>query len=187
MKPRSVAGWALAVLAYAGCAPQHTDHAATRTIAALHVRSDAFADSAAIPAQFTCDGENTSPAIAWDNPHQPAVESYVVILEDPDAPGGTFTHWVLFNVSPSVTSLPSGLAHELTLPRYGATHARNDFGEFGYGGPCPPRGQLHHYRLRVAALDTRIALGPDVRRDAVDQAMAGHVLAEGTLTGTYQH
>lgn len=188
---REIAGALLltAGFALAGCAPQRDTPPETAGAAPAHVRltSSAFTEGAAMPASVTCDGFNTSPDLSWEDPSLHAIESYTVILDDPDAPGGLFTHWVLFNVSPSLRALPAGLSQELTLPRLGATHGRNDFGTIGYGGPCPPKGQTHRYRFHLYALDTRIALGPNVSRAAVDQAMRGHIVAEGSLTGTYAH
>ena len=154
-------------------------------VAPLHLTSGAFTAGSALPPQFTCDGLNFSPPLSWDNPHRQAIESYTIMLDDADAPRSGFTHWILFNVSPSLSEVPGGLSQELTLPRLGATHGRNDFGKIGYSGPCPRKGQTHRYVFHVFALDTRIPLGPGVARAAIDGAMRGHILAAGMLNSTY--
>lgn len=170
------------VVVIAGCSGRRDRTAPP--VAPLQLTSEAFIAGGALPPQFSCEGLDVSPPLGWDNPHRQAIESYTIILDDADAPSGVFTHWILFNISPSLAAVPGGFSRELTLPRLGATHGRNDFGKIGYSGPCPPNGQTHRYVFHLFALDTRIPLGPGVSRAAVDGAMRGHILASGTLSST---
>ncbi len=171
-----------ALVVLAGCGGRREQ---TRTVMApMTLTAASCTPGHPLPAAYTCNGLNTSPALSWSSLPRHGVESFVIVLDDPDAPGGLFTHWVLFNVRPSLTELPGGLSQQFTLPHLGATHGRNDFGRIGYGGPCPPAGQRHRYIFHVYALDTRIALGPGVSRTAVDRAMRGHVVGSGALVTT---
>lgn len=150
----------------------------------LAVESSAFTEGEAIPPRYTCDGENVSPPLAWSGvPGETA--ALAVIVDDPDAPAGTWVHWVLYGLDPGLTDLPEGVpARETVLD--GARQGRNDFKEIGYGGPCPPRGQRHRYAFKVYALDASPELGAGASKAELLEAMDGHVLAEGRLTGTYR-
>jgi len=140
--------------------------------------SPAFRDGQAIPEQYTADGRNVPPPLAWGDP--PAgTRAFALVCEDPDAPRGTFTHWVVANL-PAETRELGGAA----LPG-GATQGANDFGQVGYGGPAPPPGKPHHYVFRLLALDRPLDLPAGATKDQVRQAAKGHVLAEGRLVGTY--
>jgi Raf kinase inhibitor-like YbhB/YbcL family protein len=144
----------------------------------LRVTSEGFAPGATIPKQFTCDGADTSPPLAWTGA-QGNAKSYALISDDPDAPSGTFTHWVLFDI-------PGG-ATQLAPASSGVGIAgKNDFGKAAYGGPCPPSGKPHHYYFRVFALDVeRLGPGAGASRADVERSMAGHAVASGYVMGTY--
>jgi len=150
----------------------------------LGVSSPAFAEGEPIPSRYTCDGENVSPPLAWRGVPDGAA-SMAVIVDDPDAPAGTWVHWVLYGLDPGLSELPEGVP---TRPAVlgGARQGRNDFEDIGYGGPCPPGGQEHRYRFQVYALDAAPGLEPGATKADLLEAMEGHVLAEGRLTGTYR-
>ena len=146
-----------------------------------------FASGAPIPQAYTCDGANVSPALAWTAP--PAgTESLVLVVDDPDAPGpGSFTHWVVFNLPPTVTALPRDVdVGSLGGDGWAPVEGTNDFGDVGYGGPCPPPGERHRYIFSVYALDIRLDLEAGVGPMAVVGSMMGHVQAKAELVGTYQ-
>jgi hypothetical protein len=145
--------------------------------------STAFQEGQPIPQQHTADGKNVSPPLKWLDP--PArTQSLALICEDPDAPRGTWTHWVLFNLPPQSRELSEGIPAEATLAN-GTTQGANDFGKVGYGGPSPPPGKPHRYFFKLYALDTPLSLGPGTTRQQLLSAMRGHVLAESQLMGTY--
>lgn len=141
--------------------------------------SSSFREGGAIPRDHTCDGADRSPPLRWEG--APPTASYVLIMDDPDAPVGTFTHWVLYDIPGDRTELAEG---EQTVGLAG----RNDFGRRGYGGPCPPRGRgAHRYFFRLSALDiSSLNLPPGAVRRDVESAMRGHVLATATLMGRYE-
>jgi Raf kinase inhibitor-like YbhB/YbcL family protein len=141
--------------------------------------SSGFEDGAAIPPRFTCDGADVSPPLEWRG--APAgTRSLVLIVHDPDARG--FVHWLAYDIAGSPDgTLPEAIPPSAASPEQG----RNDFGDRGYGGPCPPSG-THHYVFTLSALDRNLDLGGSKRLDAVEAAMRGHVLASTTLTGTYR-
>ncbi len=151
--------------------------------ASLAVTSPAFAQGKAIPKRFTCDGQDVSPAVSWSRAPE-GTKSFVLIMDDPDAPAGTWVHWVFYDLPGSATGLPEGVK-AVGRPPGGGTQGRNSFGNPGYGGPCPPGGQKHRYFFRVYALDGELGLREGAERGEVDAAMAGHVLASGELMGTY--
>ena len=152
----------------------------TREISTLRVESSAFAHQGEIPARFTCDGDDASPPLAWDSGPD-GTSSYALIVDDPDAPGGTWVHWVAWNlVEPR---LREAVPPSDALPD-GARQGRNSWKRTGYGGPCPPSG-THRYYFRVPALDTTLELAPDTDAAALRAAMTGHVLAQGELMGRY--
>jgi len=145
--------------------------------------STAFRDNESIPTKFTCDGEDLSPPLAWSGVPEGA-KSLALICDDPDAPAGTWVHWVLYGLPPDMASLPEGVpAKGLTAP--GARQGRNDFRRTGYGGPCPPPGKPHRYFFKLYALDSAPALKPDATKKDLEQAMEGHILAQGQLVGRY--
>lgn len=153
------------------------------TVEKISISAEAFKEGGTIPAEYTCDGSDFSPALSWKGIPANA-RSIAVIMDDLDAPGGTFVHWVLFNISASTQRLQKGLPKNGTLAD-GSLQGINDFGNIGYDGPCPPGG-THRYYFRLYALDTTLNLQPGASRKQVDSAMKGHVLAEGELMGRYQ-
>lgn len=147
---------------------------------ALKLVISAFPEGAAIPQKYTCDGRNVSPAIEWNGAPSQA-RSFALILDDPDAPGGLFTHWLLYNIPPTAHSLEEG--HHPTPP---AAAGANDFGKTGYGGPCPPKG-AHRYFFKIFALDTAaLDLPPGARRPELDRALRGHVVEQAQYMGKYE-
>jgi Raf kinase inhibitor-like YbhB/YbcL family protein len=155
----------------------------TAQAAKLDIRSPVFANGDRIPAKYTCDGEDVSPPMDWSK-GPTATESYAVIVDDPDAPRGTFTHWVIYNIPYNVTRFEEYVTAVDRLDD-GTLQGTNHFGRIGYGGPCPPPGKPHHYRFNVYALDTRLSLGPGATKEDLLKAMSGHVLAQGELIGVY--
>jgi Raf kinase inhibitor-like YbhB/YbcL family protein len=147
--------------------------------------SPAFRNGDIIPRAYTCEGANKSPQLVWTAP-PPHSASLALIVEDPDAPGGTFIHWVLYDLPGSATSLPEGVPKAAELPQLGgAKQGRTSFGTTGYGGPCPPPGPPHHYHFRLFALDAKLGLSAGATRDQVAAAMQGHELARAELVGLY--
>ena len=142
----------------------------------MKITSSAFQESGNIPAKFTCDGSDTSPPLQISGVPSEA-KSLVLIADDPDAPGGLFTHWLVWNIPPQTSSIPEG-----STPQ--AAQGTNDFGKSGYGGPCPPSG-THRYSFKVFALDRELDLRPSAKRTQLDASMKGHVIAQGALMGRY--
>jgi len=150
---------------------------------ALTITSAAFTEGGTIPAKYTCDGPDISPPLAWNGVPKEA-RSLALICDDPDAPAGTWVHWVIFNIPPDSTGLPEKVPPDSILPN-GARQGISDFRKFGYGGPCPPGG-THRYFFKVYALDIMLDLSGKVKKADVEAAMKGHVLAEGQLMGKYK-
>ncbi len=149
----------------------------------MQVQSSAFTEGQRIPKQFTCEGEDISPPLTWSAPPS-ETKSLVLICDDPDAPMGTWVHWVVYGLPPSVTSLPQSVpTREDVLG--GGKQGRNDFGKIGYGGPCPPPGTPHRYFFKLYAVDMELALGRGAAKEDVMKAIQGHILAEGQLMGKY--
>lgn len=135
-----------------------------------------------IPQHYTCDGDNVSPPLSWGE--VPAgTRSLALIADDPDAPGGVFTHWVIYNIPPQTRELPEDVRRDETLPN-GTRQGINDFGRIGYGGPCPPGG-THRYFFRLFALDRLLDLPPGVSKEQLLQAIDGHILADAGIVGNY--
>lgn len=150
----------------------------------IQLTSSGFAEGAAIPRKYTCDGANVSPPLKWTDVPQ-GTRSLALIADDPDAPAGTWVHWVLYAIPPSVTELPEGVpTTEAVLD--GARQGVNDFRRIGYGGPCPPRGNAHRYFFKIYALATELTLKAGATKRDLIRAMEGHILAQGQLMGTYQ-
>jgi len=149
----------------------------------LVLQSPAFAPQGAIPAKYSCDGEDVSPPLEWSG--APAdTKSFALIVDDPDAPIGTFNHWILFNIPASVNQLPEGVPRKDTLAD-GSRQGKTSWRKVGYGGPCPPSG-THRYFFKLYALDTMLNLPAGATKEEVLQAMSGHILATGELMGTYK-
>lgn len=153
-----------------------------KTATSVVVSSSAFAAGSPIPAGSTCDGSDESPDLSWASLPD-TTRSIAIVVDDPDAPHGTFTHWLVWNVNPATRTIGGGGGGGLA----GGITGTNDFGREAYGGPCPPKGQLHHYRFTIYGLDTTVTLKPSAKRADLDKAMAGHVLAQGALVGTFTH
>ena len=145
--------------------------------------SPAFADGHPIPAVYTCEGRDVSPPLRWSDPPAGTM-SVALISDDPDAPGKTWVHWVLYNLPDDVRTLPEAMAPDAQLPD-GARQGRTDFGRTGYGGPCPPSG-THRYVFKLYALDRMLELSPSATKAQLEAAMHGHVLAQAQLIGTYR-
>ena len=148
----------------------------------LEISSQAFKDGGAIPSRYTCDGANVSPPISWAAGPD-GTKSYALVVDDPDAPRGTFTHWVMFNIPADVHALPENVPASRTLANR-ARQGSNDFRKVGYGGPCPPSG-THRYFFRVYALSTDLDLEAGATKEQLVRAMEGRILAHGQLVGTY--
>jgi Raf kinase inhibitor-like YbhB/YbcL family protein len=150
----------------------------------IPLTSSAFTDGASIPPKYTCDGDDISPPLKWSG--VPAgTRSLALICDDPDAPGGMWVHWVIYDIPAAVAQLAEGIpAAEVTSA--GARQGINDFKRVGYGGPCPPRGNAHRYFFKLYALDTELSLKPRATKKDLVGAMKGHILAEGQLMGTYK-
>ena len=150
----------------------------------MQLISDAFVEGASIPLKHTCDGRNVSPALKWSGVPGNA-RSLALIADDPDAPGGTWVHWVLFDLPPGATSLHEDVAKMQHAPG-GAKQGLNDFKHLGYGGPCPPPGNAHRYYFKLYALDTALDLKPGTTKEELEHAMAKHIVAQAQLMGTYK-
>ena len=150
----------------------------------ISISSSAFKEGERIPARYSCEGRNTSPPLSWGEPPE-KTRSFALIVDDPDAPGGVFVHWVLYNLPADVRQLGEGVPAQERLQNE-ALQGKTDFGRVGYGGPCPPRGPVHHYRFTLYALDNPVDLSPGATKKQLLDAMKGHILTKGQLTGTYQ-
>ena len=150
---------------------------------AFELTSAAFASGATIPQKHTCDGGNVSPPLAWTDPPS-GTKAFALVCEDPDAPAGTWVHWVLYDLPATVRGVPEGVPPEPSLPD-GSRQGRNDFKKIGYGGPCPPPGPPHRYFFRLYALDAPTGLQPGVTRSELAKAIASHTRATAELMGRY--
>jgi Raf kinase inhibitor-like YbhB/YbcL family protein len=146
----------------------------------LQITSIAFSESQTIPQKYTCSGSDISPPLSWTQP-PPGTKSIALICDDPDAPGGTWVHWVVYNLPPDTVALGENVE---TLPN-GAKQGINDFKKSGYNGPCPPPGNPHRYFFKIYALDTQLNLPSGAMKKDLVAAMNNHVLAEGQLMGTF--
>ena len=148
----------------------------------MKITSEAFEEGGMIPAKYTCDGVDISPPLSWSGIPQETV-SLALICDDPDAPMGVWVHWVLFNIPPGVKNLSEGVQSKPVLDNV-AVHGKNNFGRYGYGGPCPPNS-THRYYFKVYALDIKIESQPGITKKELLEKMEGHILAEETLMGRY--
>jgi hypothetical protein len=149
----------------------------------LQISSTVFSNGGAIPKQYTCDGADVSPPLSWkDSP--PSTQSFALIADDPDAPAGTWVHWVLFNIPAGAMGLPEGVKKQEQLPD-GTQQGRNDFRKIGYNGPCPPPGKPHRYFFKLYALNGKLNLKPGGTKAELEAAMKSHVLAQAELMGKY--
>jgi Raf kinase inhibitor-like YbhB/YbcL family protein len=147
------------------------------------IESPAWSAGETIPVKYTCDGADVSPPLEWKSAPV-GTRSFGLVTEDPDAPGGLFTHWIIYNLPPNITSLAENQARQKELAN-GASQGRNSFGNIGFGGPCPPPGPAHRYFFRLYALNAKLDLTPGASRKEFDGAMAGHILAQTDYLGRY--
>ncbi len=179
---------ALTLIALSSCGA--SNHAANQTsngetavenatLTKLKLTSDAFQNGQPIPLQYTCDGEDQTPALSWGEPPQ-GTKSFALVIDDPDAPSGTFRHWGVFDIPASARSIGGN-------QRVG-TEVANDFGKPGYGGPCPPKGHgPHHYHFKLFALEVdRLGLSPDAKIVDIENAARQHAIGQAELVGTYE-
>ena len=172
----------LTLVVLAGCSGQRaaTDQPEEASMT-LSLTSTAFADGKPIPDQYSCWGQGMSPPLEWSG--APAgTKSFALIVDDPDAPSGTYVHWVIYNIPPSSTGLAEAVAPEAQLPD-GSLQGANSSRRTGFTSPCPPSG-THRYYFKLQALDTVLDLSSGASKDQLLQAMQGHVLAQGQLMGT---
>jgi len=150
----------------------------------MELKSTSFEPGGFIPKRFTCEGADVSPALAWGEP--PAgTQGFAIIEDDPDAPSGTFVHWVVYDLSAGSSRLPEALPGNDQIPG-GGRQGANDFSKIGYSGPCPPPGKAHRYFVRLYALDAPTGLSPGAARSELDNAMKGHILAQAELMGRFK-
>ncbi len=150
----------------------------------FELKSDAVSHGGDIPRKYTCDGSDISPALSWGEP--PAgTQSIALITDDPDAPGGTWVHWVLYDLPTSVRELSENVPKDQEL-KNSARQGRNDFRKIGYGGMCPPPGRPHRYFFKLYALNTKLGIKAGVSKADLEKTMRGHVLAETQLMGRYK-
>lgn len=150
----------------------------------LRLSSPAFKTDTDVPPEHTCDGADRSPAVEWRGAPE-ATKAFALLVEDPDAPSGVFVHWVVYNIPGAAGALDQGVENRDTLGD-GTRQGKNDFGNVGYGGPCPPPGSKHHYEFRLFALAASLDLDPGASAASLRQAMQGKILAEARLVGLYQ-
>jgi Raf kinase inhibitor-like YbhB/YbcL family protein len=187
MKMRySIIAWCLV---FASCSNSQnntisaTNQQPVNTSGTFHILSNAFKDGDSIPAIYTCDSSNISPELHWNNPFKNAV-TFALIVDDPDAPMGTWVHWVLYNIPVTDTVLNEHTSKDTALSN-GAEQGIPSFGKPGYGGPCPPSG-VHHYHFKLYALDAKIPFPAGLGKNRLLDAMKGHILAETELVGLYK-
>ncbi|MGD0694652.1 MAG: YbhB/YbcL family Raf kinase inhibitor-like protein [Terriglobia bacterium] len=186
------------VLAAALSASFAAAQAPAKSSAGFKLETSAFKPGGDIPAKFTCEGEDVSPALTWTNPPESdrssriASKSFALIVEDPDAPTGDFVHWIVFNLPWTTRGVSEGIAKNRDIiqknGQKGGIQGRNDFGKAGYNGPCPPPGKAHRYYFRLYALDSMMILEPGYTptKEEFDRATKEHVIAKAELMGKYQ-
>lgn len=150
---------------------------------AFQITSSAFEEGGTIPTKYTCDGPDLSPPLKWSEAPE-RTKSFALVCDDPDAPMGTWVHWVIYNIPGEATGLPEGVAADRTLES-GAKQGLTDFKRVGYGGPCPPRGPVHRYYFKLYAVDSVLELEPGVKKKDLLRAIDGHILGEAQLMGRY--
>lgn len=151
---------------------------------AFEIETHAFQNGATIPTRYTCEGADLSPDLSWKNPPE-QTKSFALICDDPDAPHGTWVHWVIYNIPKEIQSLAEGVVTIDRLPD-GTEQGLNDFKQSGYAGPCPPPGKAHRYFFKLYALDTVLSLKKDATKADLERAMNGHILDKTELMGRYE-
>jgi hypothetical protein len=176
----------LFVTAMPGCLVMagRADNPNSKKIMNLQITSTAFSEGQSIPQKYTGQGSDISPPLAWTNSPE-KTKGFALIMDDPDAPMGTWVHWVLYDLPANTSKLPEDVAKTEIISN-GAKQGMNTWPRLGYGGPCPPPGKPHRYFFKLYALDTMLDLKPGLTKKDLLKAMEGHVLAEGQLMGTYQ-
>jgi Raf kinase inhibitor-like YbhB/YbcL family protein len=164
--------------------PQSQNRSKGATAMPFTLHSPDFANSANIPRRFTCEGEDRSPALEWSEA-PPGTKTFALIADDPDAPVGTWVHWVIYNIPAGARSLPAGVEKKELLAD-GSRQGRNDFRKTGYNGPCPPPGKPHRYFFKLYALSAELTLVSDAGKSDVERAMGAHILARAEWMGRYQ-
>lgn len=150
----------------------------------MSILAEGFGNGERIPDKFTCKGEDISPHLSWEG--VPAVtKSIALIMDDPDASGGTFVHWVIYNLEANTRNLPEAMPLDEAFAN-GSMQGMTDFGRPGYGGPCPPPGKPHRYYFKIYALDVRLNLSSGASKSQLENAMKGHIIAQGELMGKYE-
>lgn len=149
----------------------------------MNLTSTSFASGGNIPKKYTCDADDNSPALSWSGAPQ-GTKSFALIADDPDAPVGTWTHWLLYDLPATTTSLPENVS-KVEEPPIGGRQGRNDFRKTGYGGPCPPPGKPHRYFFKLYALDQTMNLKAGASKKELEQVMRTHILAQAELVGKY--
>jgi len=149
----------------------------------IQITSSVFKEGKTIPVKYTCDGKNISPALSWSGAPE-NTKSFALICDDPDAPMGTWVHWVVYNIPETMTSLPEAVPMKKTVLN-NIIQGKTSFRKIGYGGPCPPRGPAHRYFFKIYALDTKLDLKAGVSKKDLLEAMEGHILAKGQLMRKY--
>lgn len=148
----------------------------------MELTSPAFTDGSSIPLKYTGDGTDVSPPLEWSDIPS-GTKSFAIICDDPDAPSGSWVHWVIYNIPPAINSLPEGIA-PVESPDDGIVQGINDFGRIGYGGPMPPRG-THRYVFKIFALDAILPSKPGITKAGLLKLMSGHIISDAKLTGKY--
>jgi Raf kinase inhibitor-like YbhB/YbcL family protein len=179
---------ALWFLLFPGCAGRQQQAAQPTSTpkedkAEIKMTSVAFKEGQSIPAPYTCDGVNISPPLEWSGVPKTSM-TVAIIVDDPDAPAGTWVHWVLYNLPADNIGVVENVPVSESL-KAGGSQGKNDFGKFGYGGPCPPSG-THRYFFKIYALDGELPLKPGATKAEVMKAMEGHIVLQGQLIGTYR-
>jgi hypothetical protein len=178
----------LLLLAATGVACQKTGSinpprvAPGRTLESITVTSHAFGSGARLPIDYSCDGKDVTPDLTFSAP-PPGTQSIVLVIDDPDSPSGVFTHLLAYNLPAEFHSVPDSA----DLSTLGARFGKNDFGNLRYNGPCPPKGEVHRYRFTALAVDRSTDFREGLTRPELDAELDGHLLAEGTLLGTFSH
>ncbi|HLK33332.1 MAG TPA: YbhB/YbcL family Raf kinase inhibitor-like protein [Terriglobales bacterium] len=162
---------------------QVSAHKKGRRAMGFVLQTKAFASGAEIPAKYTCSGENVSPALSWNGAPQ-GTKSFALIVDDPDAPSGTFTHWLVYDLPVTTLQLPENVSPADDLSG-GGRQGRNDFRRVGYGGPCPPPGKAHRYFFRLYALNSQLNLPAGAPRREVENALRGHILAQAEIMAKF--